>query len=322
MLVHKNIIKFLNYLYSRDSKFIPENWNIILDTKDINIDLFGFDAVAFINKDSKYIIIGHKGTLLDIYNFKQLYHDIAVWFDIYKQAIPYQFIKGGSVFLDQLINKIGTENIHNYKILNIGHSTGGVNSDLSTAYINNLGIKAFSITYENPGSKPILEKFAINKNIDIEQFKANFKVYNAQESRINELNEHFGELIRLNYPCEPSDGLLSKTAFTLGKIGEMLWLAHKAYALYVNFDHTILHRTLDEGYLNTHNPISSINILSAVATGLVMVSEKVNEIDKALTTHNFDNMNKIIEDSYIEDNIEADYFTLLNENSIANNTLI
>ncbi len=304
MLIHKNLIKFLSYSYSRDIKAIPEQWNILLDAKQLGQDLAGYDAVAFVNNASNLIIVANNGTILNISDLKNLYQDLSMWFDIYKQEIPYQFLHGGIKFLDNLKEKMVSEQLQEYKVINIGHSTGSINSDLATLYLNNSNIKAISTTYENPGSKPILEKYAELKDIDLENIRGNFQVFNAQESIFNELNSQFGSVIRIDPPHGPDNSILAKTAFTLNKIGEALGFAYKAYSLFTNFKYQIQNHTLeDDQIINTYH-IGGTNVVQALSTGLMVAGVKMIEFEKAAFNHKFENIKRSIDEDYIPTNNE------------------
>ncbi|AIF81574.1 hypothetical protein I862_05090 [endosymbiont of Acanthamoeba sp. UWC8] len=297
MSVHKNIIKFLNYSYNRSHEHIPHNWDILLDAKDLKDGSLVFDAVAFINNEYKQIVIAYNGTLFNINNFKQLYQDLSVWFDIYKQEVPHQFTNGGVSFLNKVIEKVGAEQVGDYKLINLGHSTGAINSDLASLYFNKLGYTSVSITYENLGSKPILEKYAAYNNINLEGIQENFQVYNTTESIINELNKHFGEVNRLDLFYNPEDSILSKTAFTLSNIGEMLGIAHKVYALYASFEQQVYPQVFEEGQVNNVNYLNAANLLNAASIGLIVASSKVSEVDKAIFMHKFENIKRLLGDN-------------------------
>ncbi|WP_039455261.1 hypothetical protein [Candidatus Jidaibacter acanthamoebae] len=325
MSVHKNIIKFLNYSYNRSHEYIPHNWDILLDTKDLKEGSLIFDAVAFINNEYKQIVIAYNGTLFNINNFKELYHDLSIWLDIYKQEVPHQFTDGGVRFLNKVIEKVGAEQVGDYKLINLGHSTGAINSDLASLYLNKLGYTSVSITYENLGSKPILEKYAAYNNINLEGIQENFQVYNTTESIINELNKHFGNVNRLDLSYNPEDSILSKTAFTLSNIGEMLGIAHKVYALYTSFEQQVYPQVFEEGQVNNVNYLNAANLLNAASIGLIVASSKVSEVDKAIFMHKFENIKRLVGDNQglNEESLDLNQSLLTDDSSnyFSNNSL-
>ncbi len=111
------------------------------------------NASCFINNSTNCLVIAFAGSSVKI--ISQGVKDLTADLHIAGQRMPDKKIQDIKKFLERLQERI---DLKDYDITVTGHSLGGVLSDLAAACLLELGIKVKdSITFENPGSKPILK---------------------------------------------------------------------------------------------------------------------------------------------------------------------
>jgi hypothetical protein len=173
-----------------------EGWGIIARSIDIEIDNDHLlKSAAYFNRDNKTIIIATVGSNFTL--TKQGYHDV----------IDDAFIATGNIvpkfndvkqFINTLIDLVGRDELNEYKIITTGHSLGSVLSDLTAVYAKSKGLNVSeSITFDNPGSRPIIEKL-LNKpeykkfTVDNLISEINFENYTAAPNIVNTCNKQMG----------------------------------------------------------------------------------------------------------------------------------
>ncbi len=164
----------------------------------------GYFGRAYINTRSNQIIIAHRGTDIDFnrlkgndlnfstgISFKDLIRDIDDNYDIFKGEIPYQQLAAAKYFTELV--KLDYEKKYgkkNPQVIHTGHSLGAVLAELSA--IEN---KGNAVTFESPGSNPMVEKILELNKVD----KSSFKIitYNMVPNSVNLTNAPAGKVYYL-----------------------------------------------------------------------------------------------------------------------------
>ncbi len=152
----------------------------------------GYFGRAYINTKSNQIIIAHRGTDIDFnvlkgkeiqlssnISLRDLLRDIDDNYDIFKGEIPYQQLAAAKYFTE--VVKLEYEEKYDQKnpvIIHTGHSLGAVLAELSAVEKNGK-----AVTFESPGSSPLIEKFLTNQNIEKNSFK--IITYNNVPNSVN-----------------------------------------------------------------------------------------------------------------------------------------
>ncbi len=228
MLAVKLLTNFANLSYkiqesiSAHMSFIPEGWKYLTDSgKDSLSSVHNYRAVAFINEDSKEVLIANAGT--DPLSRSDILDDIA----LKNGRLPYKF-ESAKYFLDNVINLL--ENPLEYTFAITGHSLGGVMSDLVACELASRGFKVeSSYTFDNPGSKPVVENALKEGSLsEFEQSSIDFKAYNARPNLINTTNEQMGETHLVVFPqqrakqTEDNSSATSYISYLFGKVGSAM----------------------------------------------------------------------------------------------------
>jgi len=167
----------------------------------------GYFGRAYVYPKRKELIIAHRGTDLDR---KELKHAKSSWkrtintlmhtikdidddYDIYKGKIPQQQFDAAELFTQQAIAKYIQQYDHQPKVIHTGHSLGAVLAELCAAKYNRQ-----AITFESPGTKPMIQKLFGNQKVNWKKF--NITSYNAEPNKINSVHEHVGKVIPLYNP--------------------------------------------------------------------------------------------------------------------------
>ena len=183
----------------------------------------GYNGAIFINHQAKEIVVASVGSTFDFSNLSQIYYDMNAWLEIYQGKILTQYsLECYKLMLSEILALKAEPRFTEYDIICTGHSYGAVNSDLLAVGLRKYGIEARSITFENPGSKPMVEKLAEELELDFNEMPRSFIAYNARESIFNEINEHVGEMHRLNTIHISSDTFLSFAAWGLHEAAVIL----------------------------------------------------------------------------------------------------
>jgi hypothetical protein len=173
-----------------------QGWGVIARSSDFKIENDHLlKSAAYINHNSKTIVIATVGTNFTIN--KQGFCDIIDDIHIVSGKIVPKFADVKN-FVDQLIKVVGKEKLNEYKIITTGHSLGAVLSDMTAVYAKSKGLNvAESITFDNPGSKPIIENLLKQtpfSNLTTNGLKneINFETYTSTPNIVNTCNEQIG----------------------------------------------------------------------------------------------------------------------------------
>jgi hypothetical protein len=140
-------------------------------------DKGGYFGFALVNEQSKEVVITHRGTDTDYKNkkmfgiFKDLKDDLGI---IYGK-VPSQIAKA------ERFSESVYEKYPDYKVTHIGHSLGGVYSELMAAKHDKL-----AYSFDAPGTKPLIAKFAPEVAIKPE----NIKIFKSIPNAINTYGEN------------------------------------------------------------------------------------------------------------------------------------
>jgi hypothetical protein len=192
----KLMAQFVGAAYSSQDKAkfqdkvdnLPKEWELLCKSKGSFFADYQYKAAAFVNTESKEIVIANAGTKPS--NLWDLIDDLGL-------AFGYVPSKMSSIksFLDVVEKSLESKDgdIGKYKISTAGHSLGSVLSDLAIVEAQSRGHEVVSsTTFENPGSSPIVKSaktsgwFSSNDNIDAS--KITFDVIDARPNPINTTN--------------------------------------------------------------------------------------------------------------------------------------
>jgi hypothetical protein len=180
----------------------------------------GYYGQAWVNHSLKQIIIANAGTKYDyptqgnyrfktFHWFKDLIKDVLNDFLVYMEMVPFQFERGATKFIDSVIEELSKDkDLSNYSVCFVGHSLGGILSDLSVAYLLNQHPNKFrdvkSVSFDNPGSKPIVGKYLeklMGKigglQVNLEKMKDYCIIFNHLPNWMNAVNEQIGNVIHI-----------------------------------------------------------------------------------------------------------------------------
>lgn len=164
----------------------------------------GYFGRAYINTKTDQIIIAHRGTDIDFNRlkkdgiqfssdrtFKDLIRDIDDNYDIFKGEIPYQQLAAAKFFTEivkqDYAAKYGNKDP---KIIHTGHSLGAVLAELSAVEKNGK-----AVTFESPGSSPMIEKLLEKHKINRNSFK--IITYNTVPNAVNLTHQPAGKVYYL-----------------------------------------------------------------------------------------------------------------------------
>jgi hypothetical protein len=169
------------------------SWEILLDSEN---NSKGYKAVAFLNNETKEVHIATAGTIITDIN--DLWDDALITFGFVPRKITPM-----KIFVEDVIKKLGNDS-SSYKFSTSGHSLGAVMSDLTAAEIISRGLEFDkSITFENPGSKKVIETaisnkvFSGTKDVVIKEISKQCVEYNAKPNFINTMGNHLSKNINL-----------------------------------------------------------------------------------------------------------------------------
>ncbi len=164
----------------------------------------GYFGRAYINTKNNQIIIAHRGTDIDLnllkgksiefskdINFMDLIRDVDDNYDVFQGKIPHQQLAAARYFT--ALVKLDYEEKHGEKnpvIIHTGHSLGAILAELSAVENNGK-----AVTFESPGSSPMVEKVLETNNIDKNSFK--IITYNNVPNSINRTHPPAGKVYYL-----------------------------------------------------------------------------------------------------------------------------
>ncbi len=160
-------------------------------------------CIVFVNSKTKEITFANAGTRLGMN--AQGYYDVADDYNLYMHNPPKK-LKSAEYINSVVLDVFGSE-ISEYKLHYTGHSLGAAMAELGAVdmalQMNKKGLsckeKIDCITFDNPGTKPIVEKLCKNNNSSLQNIKqdVSFKTINNGKNFINTLNEQTGEVYEI-----------------------------------------------------------------------------------------------------------------------------
>ncbi|WP_395476244.1 hypothetical protein [Rickettsia endosymbiont of Pantilius tunicatus] len=206
-------------------------WEVLATSvDDKNTNQYGYKAVAFINRNTKEIHISSSGTIIT--EKYDLIEDARITFG----RIPNKLLPVKEFVTKVLEQAGGKEKVIDYKFSTSGHSLGAIVSDLTGVEIHSRGLKfEKSVTFDNPGSKKVVENAIKNKNFSgdvvtpIEELAKHCEVYNVKHNFINTNNPQLAAKINIvalpksaNTVVEQSAGIWGLTSYLTSKVGEVV----------------------------------------------------------------------------------------------------
>jgi hypothetical protein len=163
----------------------PTGWKVIATAPD---NSNGYFAAAFANGNR--VVIAHRGT--DLKNLATLKADLQ----IAGRNVPDQYTNAKK-FVSQVM--ANSQKIASPVYFQTGHSLGAILAELAAAEFN-----TNAVTFESPGSRPIIQKMASGAQLKTYLANADAKVstYNAAPNMINTVNGHVGTLYRIYPACD------------------------------------------------------------------------------------------------------------------------
>ncbi len=203
-----NGVLFTNFAYKgtdekmqEAAKQIPPGYEMFLMSDHVtDSNEASFRCVAFLNKETKEIVFATAGTRPH-FNKKgrdDLYDDAL----LVAQSKPAK-MNPAQILNDMILDSLG-EQAKDYKFHYTGHSLGAAMAEmqaidmdikLQKRGLKNPGEKdqITAVTFENPGTKPIVEKMYKEAGLpENSAKKLNFCVFNNRKNIINSLNEQSG----------------------------------------------------------------------------------------------------------------------------------
>lgn len=200
MVTHRQIAKFCNSAYSnRHEEYNSGDWKKLLTSGEANLSNYGFYAVAFINEETKEIVIANRGTEISKANPMETVYDLISDAQLFWGYTPWQFTYAADQFVEVILDKLG-DKAQEYKFITTGHSLGSVLSNLENARLVSKGYQASSINIDSPGSKPVLEDFIKNNNLKMDPLKLDITTFNAPTNLINTSNLEVGKVYQCDMP--------------------------------------------------------------------------------------------------------------------------
>jgi hypothetical protein len=171
--------------YSKSEKLL-KNWEKI-EVEAPNKNDYHYKAEAFINQETKQIVIANAGTK------PKDYHDLIDDAKLATGFLPSKITSMVS-FINGLENIVG--DLNNYEFHTTGHSLGAVLSDLCSVELGSRGLNVKkSLTYDSPGSKNAVEKYIKDNQYGKEIINnIDFEVHNVKPNFINTNKDQLGKV--------------------------------------------------------------------------------------------------------------------------------
>lgn len=223
-----------------DIETAPSNgWELLATSLDSTESAaYQYKAVAFINKTTREIVFANAGTkpedtwdLVDDSLIAELKYGATT---LKNSSVPYK-ISSIKAFINNVENKLLAEgeNSQQYSFSTSGHSLGGILSDLCGVELISRGFNVTkSVTFENPGSKPVIETaikngdFSSAVNINDLKQRIAFHTYNSKPNVINSCNDPMGEVKILVTPLannsQGDTSLQGWGSYLLNKVGSVV----------------------------------------------------------------------------------------------------
>ncbi len=187
---------------------LPENIELVIDSSQFSETRGNANkSVVFKDEENKDIIFANAGTRLNQGKNKAFY-DLSDDVRIAFKNTPNK-LEQTSNLNQRVLDDLG-DKASEYKFHYTGHSLGGAMAELSAADMYNKLSKKGEIeqssnletseakisttSFDNPGSKPIVEKVLSKQNNSLDKFKqsGNFVTFNSDNNIINTKNEQLG----------------------------------------------------------------------------------------------------------------------------------
>ncbi|MFT5166188.1 MAG: hypothetical protein ACI8P3_001419, partial [Saprospiraceae bacterium] len=171
----------------------------------------GYYGQAYLDRNTKEVIIAHRGTdsLIDAFSegkvgnqktgnkIWNLVKDLDDDYEIYAGKIPRQQFLEAQAFTKKVKQAYQKQFNAAPKIVHTGHSLGAVLAELCAVTDN-----CKAITFESPGTAPLLEELESLSygKFDYKTFdakKVDITTYNAEPNQINTLHPHLGKVVPL-----------------------------------------------------------------------------------------------------------------------------
>lgn len=203
-------VVFSNYAYSqKDEQMqamadqVSEGYELFLMTDHVQeVGEASFRCVAFMNQNTKEIVFATAGSRfgMDEKGIADIYDDaLMVAHNKPRKMNPAQILN------DMVLDSLG-DKAKEYKFHYTGHSLGAAMAEMQAAdmdiKLTKKGLKAegkgakdqiSAVTFENPGTKPMIEKMYEEAGLPKENIsKLNFCEFNNRKNIINSLNEQTG----------------------------------------------------------------------------------------------------------------------------------
>jgi hypothetical protein len=184
---------------------------------------FEYRCAVFINEKTKEIVFANAGTRagVDSKGINDLIDDAR----LIAQAEPNKLQKARD--LNNLVMENLGPTIKDYKFHYTGHSLGAAMAQLQAEdmYIkmHKKGIKIeedkiSTITFENPGTKPIIDKMFKEEKLDPQTSKVKHVVFNNRKNFINTLNPQVGKVYEIKPNDQKSLGPIEKALGFIARI--------------------------------------------------------------------------------------------------------
>lgn len=200
---------FVNYAYAGSdlemgelAKNLPENYQILLTTNNLDdTDLHSYKAAIFVNYEQKEIVCAVAGTRPG-FN-KEGFDDIYDDYRLAKYLEPLK-MESANTLNDIILDSLGDE-VENFSIHYTGHSLGAAVAEMQAAdmdiKMHNRGLNSAnisSVTFENPGTKPVIENIYKKNNLPKERAsKLNSIIINNRANIINQGNPQMGKVYEI-----------------------------------------------------------------------------------------------------------------------------
>ena len=195
------IAEFCKASYSdQPENFTSHPWKKFLTSSEVRLSKYGFYAVAFMNEETKEVVIANRGTDICLTDPKGTFFDLFNDAQLYLGKTPIQFTYAADQFIDEIIKKLGIY-ATDYKFITVGHSLGSILANLEGAKLAHLGFYVVSSAgIDCPGSKPILEHYIKNNELNLDPQNLDLAVYNSPPNLINTCHPQIGKVTQLEMP--------------------------------------------------------------------------------------------------------------------------
>lgn len=197
--------------FKKIAELLPENYEMMICTDYLeDTQKYQYRAMVFINRDTKEVIVANSGTRFGMHKAgkSDLFNDVHI---MMSKTPPK--MKSIETLNDMILDNLGGE-VGEYKIHYTGHSLGASLSDLAAAdmalkcrkrgidlEVNEAGKKEkekkiSTMTFENPGSKKIIEKMYEKAGYDPALYSqdADYKGINNKRNLINQATSPAGKM--------------------------------------------------------------------------------------------------------------------------------